>query len=93
MLPCFYPWSINVVVYHDPSGKSHLGKVGIQVGIGLSSKGVVTTYLLTVTLGSQEPGGSLSSSVRVLVLTPAPRAFRHFRCDFYTKSFRKSLNP
>jgi hypothetical protein len=26
MLPCVYPWSINVVVYHDPSGKSHLGR-------------------------------------------------------------------
>ena len=25
MLPCLYPWSINVVVYHDPSGKIHLG--------------------------------------------------------------------
>jgi hypothetical protein len=22
MLPCVYPWSINVVVYHDPSGKT-----------------------------------------------------------------------
>ena len=26
MLPCLYPWSINVVVYHDPSGRSHLGR-------------------------------------------------------------------
>lgn len=25
MLPCVYPWSINVVVYHDPSGRIHLG--------------------------------------------------------------------
>ena len=26
MLPCLYPWSINVVVYHDPSGRIHLGR-------------------------------------------------------------------
>src|SRR4051794_14207599 len=26
MLPCVYPWSINVVVYHDPSGRIHLGR-------------------------------------------------------------------
>jgi hypothetical protein len=24
-LLCVYPWSINVVVYHDPSGRIHLG--------------------------------------------------------------------
>ena len=24
-LLCLYPWSINVVVYHDPSGRNHLG--------------------------------------------------------------------
>ena len=22
----FYPWPINVVVYHDPSGRTHLGR-------------------------------------------------------------------
>src|SRR5438067_13129339 len=25
MLPCLHPEPINVVVYHDPSGRSHLG--------------------------------------------------------------------
>jgi hypothetical protein len=32
MLPCLYPWSINVVVYHDPSGKSHLGRARLYFG-------------------------------------------------------------
>ena len=26
MLPCVHPWSIDVVVYHDPSGRIHLGR-------------------------------------------------------------------
>jgi len=26
MLPCLYPWPINVVVYHEPSGRTHLGR-------------------------------------------------------------------
>jgi len=25
MLPCLHPEPINVVVYHDPSGRTHLG--------------------------------------------------------------------
>ena len=26
MLPCLHPWPINVVVYHDPSGRINLGR-------------------------------------------------------------------
>src|SRR6266516_7902929 len=31
MLPCLHPEPINVVVYHDPSGSTHLG-----IGLGLN---------------------------------------------------------